>query len=142
MLTVQEIATYAGVEPASVYRWLHSGALEGRRLGDTWRVIPGAIKSFAVCTGGEELRDMEPLLTLDDAAPRMAVKPLRLLRLVSSGRFPGVRLGKLWRVTARAVDEFLSPTGPGAGTDPVVGVDRLPRPGAGAAGGLDDVGVG
>jgi excisionase family DNA binding protein len=146
MITVEELATYADVHPTTVYLWFKKGGLPGKRLGDSWRVSPDAITAWAVCAGGEKLHGMEPLFTLEQAAALLACSPDRVRTLLRREELPGVKLGKLWRVTQRSVYAFMGvyPPGPapGAEPDPVVGVDRLPRPGAAGAAGLDDVGAG
>lgn len=131
MLTCQQVADYADVSLATVYTWIKRFGLDGKRLGDSWRVPASAITNFAVCTGGEQLHGMERLLTIEAAAPLLTVTPLRLQRLAAAGRFPAVRLGKLWRVTARTVAAFIAPSsGAPPGGDAAVaavGVDRLPH---------------
>jgi excisionase family DNA binding protein len=45
-LTVQEVAERLRVAPRTIYRLLDEGALEGVRVGRSWRVSPAALERY------------------------------------------------------------------------------------------------
>ena len=49
----------------------------------------------------------KPYLTLEDVAARLAVSPMTARRLVTSGKLPGLRLGRVLRVAPEDMEAFL-----------------------------------
>ena len=47
-----------------------------------------------------------PMLSLEDAAAALSVCTCTVRRMVKSGRLPGRKVGKLWRVPAAAVNDL------------------------------------
>lgn len=54
----------------------------------------------------------EPMLALEDAAATLSISVCTARRMVKSGRLPGRKVGKLWRIPAAAV-KALAATGEG-----------------------------
>lgn len=52
-LTVHEVAALCRVHPATVRRWLRSGLLPGRHVGQQWRVSQADLTGFLEGGGGE-----------------------------------------------------------------------------------------
>lgn len=50
---------------------------------------------------------MNPLLTPEEVAERLAVSPKMIRAWLRDGRLPGIRLGRLWRVNPDALERFL-----------------------------------
>jgi excisionase family DNA binding protein len=50
---------------------------------------------------------MEDLLTVEQAAAKLQISPKTLKDWLRAGRLKGVRLGKLWRVKERDLEEFV-----------------------------------
>ena len=51
-----------------------------------------------------------PDLTVQDVANELAVNPETVKRMLQSGRLAGYKVGRLWRMTREAVDQFKSST--------------------------------
>jgi excisionase family DNA binding protein len=51
---------------------------------------------------------MEDLLTVEQAAAKLQIAPKTLKDWLRAGRIKGVRLGKLWRVKERDLEEFVN----------------------------------
>ncbi len=145
MLTTDDVAAWACVTRSTVHLWLTSGVLPAGRLGWGWRVSPAALAAWAHPVGGEVLQGLEPLCTVEAAAVRLSCTTDHLRRLLAAGRFPGLRLGRLWRVTERSLLAFgappINPSGT-TGEDPairgaVVGA-RKPRGGRARVGSQSD----
>lgn len=45
-------------------------------------------------------------LTVKDVATELAVNPETVKRMLQSGRIPGYKVGRLWRMTREAVDRY------------------------------------
>jgi len=50
----------------------------------------------------------EPLLRVGEVAKLLGVHPSTLLRLATSGRLPGVKIGKLWRFRGSDLDAWVA----------------------------------
>jgi excisionase family DNA binding protein len=50
---------------------------------------------------------MEDLLTVEQAAAKLQISPKTLKDWLRAGRIKGVRLGKLWRLRERDLEEFV-----------------------------------
>lgn len=50
---------------------------------------------------------MNPLLTPEEVAERLAVSAKMIRAWLRDGRLPGIRLGRLWRVNPDALERFL-----------------------------------
>jgi excisionase family DNA binding protein len=50
---------------------------------------------------------MEDLLTVEQAAAKLQIAPKTLKDWLRAGRIKGVRLGKLWRIKERDLEEFV-----------------------------------
>ena len=48
-----------------------------------------------------------PLLTTEEAAALLKIDPLTLQRLARAGQIPALKIGKLWRFSKSALDEWL-----------------------------------
>jgi len=46
LLSVDEVASYLGVGPITVYRWCREGRLPGLKVGKAWRIRRGALDDF------------------------------------------------------------------------------------------------
>ena len=46
LLCVDEVASYLGVGPITVYRWCRQGRLPGLKVGKSWRIRRGALDDF------------------------------------------------------------------------------------------------
>src|ERR687885_652229 len=46
LLSVEEVASYLGVGPITVYRWCRQGRLPGLKVGKVWRIRRGALEDF------------------------------------------------------------------------------------------------
>src|SRR5205823_14259202 len=46
LLSVDEVASYLGVEPITVYRWCRQGRLPALKVGKAWRIRRGALDDF------------------------------------------------------------------------------------------------
>lgn len=64
--------------------------------------------------------ERDEMLTPAEVAARMRVSADTVMRLVRSGRLPGHKFGKQWRVPSRALDGYLAvtPTRRGAPSTP------------------------
>jgi excisionase family DNA binding protein len=49
----------------------------------------------------------EPLLNTEEAAALLQIHPKTLQKLARAGEVIGIRIGKLWRFRASALDEWL-----------------------------------
>lgn len=54
-----------------------------------------------------ERKDMEQLLTPEAAAEKLAVSVKTVKNLLRSGKLRGVKVGNLWRVQEKALEEYL-----------------------------------
>ncbi len=52
---------------------------------------------------------MNELLTMEEAAARLKVKPRTVLDWLQRGRLPGVKVGKQWRVPAEKLGAVIRP---------------------------------
>jgi len=50
---------------------------------------------------------MEQILTVDEAAQHLKVRPETVRRLLSQGRLPGNKVGRAWRIPEGALMTFL-----------------------------------
>ena len=50
---------------------------------------------------------MEHILTVDEAAEHLKVRPETVRRLLSQGRLPGNKVGRAWRIPEGALMTFL-----------------------------------
>jgi len=50
---------------------------------------------------------MEEILTVDEAANYLKVRPETVRRLLSQGRLPGNKVGRAWRIPEGALMDFL-----------------------------------
>lgn len=64
---------------------------------------------------------MDITLTVPEVAERLRVNPRTVYALLESGKLRGIRVGRLWRVPVRAVQEFLegAPRGSAKKGEPV-----------------------
>src|SRR5919199_4459014 len=46
LLSVEEVASYLGVGPITVYRWCRQGRLPALKVGKVWRIRRGALEDF------------------------------------------------------------------------------------------------
>jgi len=51
---------------------------------------------------------MEPMLSVNQVARRLAVEPITIYRLLQSGQLTGYKVGRVWRVKWTAVEEYLN----------------------------------
>lgn len=51
--------------------------------------------------------DNERLLTPEEAAERLAISPSTLKHWLRTNKFPGVKLGKLWRVRESDLNAYI-----------------------------------
>jgi excisionase family DNA binding protein len=56
---------------------------------------------------GGGLTSEDPLLTPEQVAVRLQISPFTLMHWLRTGRLPGVKLAKFWRVRASALEAFL-----------------------------------
>lgn len=49
----------------------------------------------------------QPLMTTRDVAHRLAISETMVKRLAAARKIRAIRIGKLWRFTAKAVDEYI-----------------------------------
>lgn len=57
---------------------------------------------------GNEARELEPALTTRQAAALLNVNPKTVLRLIQRGQLPARKVGRVWRISPRALDAWLS----------------------------------
>jgi excisionase family DNA binding protein len=50
----------------------------------------------------------EPLIDANEAARLLGVHPKTVKRLAASSQIPGMRIGRLWRFRASALDEWVT----------------------------------
>lgn len=50
---------------------------------------------------------MEQVLTVDEAAEHLKVRPETIRRLLSQGKLPGNKIGRAWRIPEGALMKFL-----------------------------------
>jgi excisionase family DNA binding protein len=50
----------------------------------------------------------EPLMTADEAGRLLGIHPKTVKRLAAEGVIPGMRIGKLWRFRASALDAWMN----------------------------------
>ena len=55
-------------------------------------------------------RGFEPLLDSQEVAKLMGVHPETVKRRARTGEIPGIKLGKLWRFRASALDSYVEET--------------------------------
>jgi excisionase family DNA binding protein len=51
---------------------------------------------------------MQQILTVDEAAEILKVRPETVRRLLTQGKLPGNKVGRYWRIPSNALMEFLS----------------------------------
>jgi len=54
---------------------------------------------------------MTRLLKPEEAAARLAVSPKAVRAWLREGRLPGIRLGRLWRISEAALERFIAGVG-------------------------------
>ncbi len=57
---------------------------------------------------GNEARELEPALTTRQVATLLNVNPKTVLRLIQRGQLPARKVGRVWRISPRALDAWLS----------------------------------
>ena len=57
---------------------------------------------------GNEARELEPVLTTKDAATLLKVSTKTVLRLIQRGQLPARKVGRVWRLSPRALDAWLA----------------------------------
>ena len=50
----------------------------------------------------------EPLITAEDAAALLKLHPKTVKRLASDGYIPGLKIGRVWRFRASALDAWMN----------------------------------
>ena len=76
----------------------------------TIRVILSFSRSFYESSVPREvsLADGNDLLTFSEAAKLLKVKRTRMYAMLQSGELSATKVGKLWRVSRAAIEEYLS----------------------------------
>lgn len=67
---------------------------------------------------------MEQVLTVDEAAEHLKVRPETIRRLLSQGKLPGNKIGRAWRIPEGALMKFLRRED----HEPVMAGSRLEEP--------------
>ncbi len=57
---------------------------------------------------GNEARDLTPALTTKEAAELLNVNPKTVLRLIQRGQLPARKVGRVWRLSPRALEAWLA----------------------------------
>lgn len=58
----------------------------------------------------KELPTVPQALNVAQVAERLAVSELTVRRMLTSGRLPGYKVGKLWRVDSDRLEQFIANT--------------------------------
>jgi excisionase family DNA binding protein len=111
LLTVEEVAAYLRVAPATVYRWCRNGRLRAIKIGKEWRIARGDLESFLAGRAVslphrpleslllEALRPPEHILVMSDSREQIYDLQVRFLRTGYEAGHP-LFIGLWWQTTA------------------------------------------
>ena len=122
LLSVDEVASYLGVGPITVYRWCREGRLPGLKVGKAWRIRRGALDDFLRRSerGQSLVSRLNAFLTVPDHVIAIAATLELLHRLDAAffqvGEARGGMLIKCYAGETTSVDE-LRTTFTGYGVD-------------------------
>lgn len=51
----------------------------------------------------------DEVLTVEEAAPYLRAKPIRVRRLCASGELPAIKQGNRWRILRSSIEAYLTP---------------------------------
>ena len=60
-----------------------------------------------VCTQGEMLVFEDEMLTIDDVAAYLKLKPQTIYKWAQTGKIPGAKFGKEWRFRRSAIEQWI-----------------------------------
>jgi len=99
--TLEQVAQLLKVHRTYVSRLIAGGRIKALKIGRAYRVSQGGLFEFL---GGET----KEVHTVEDIAKLLQLHRNSIVKLIKSRKLQALRIGKLYRVTDRQLEQFLN----------------------------------
>ena len=102
--TLEQVANLLKVHRTYVSRLIGEGKLKALKIGRTYRVSQGGLFEFL---GGQT----KEVHMVDDIAKLLQLHRNSIVKLIKTNKLHALKVGKLYRVTDRQLEQFLNASG-------------------------------